>query len=328
MRVLDDGLLGKGFCYVYWIHLEEHDDPTTQGYIGYTKNFKRRMRDHRYSYSTWQEKKETHNPCLMQAFDKYGFENTIAEVIFAGDMDSAYEMEKLMRHKPYTGWNVVRGGKSGNVGISPSPEAIEKNRQAKLGKKQSPETIRKRVESRKGYTPTEETRRLMSESISKSLHERYTPEELSDKSRRAAATRKENGYVVSEETREKKRLAMKKYGLASSVIAKGRQHLEDVKNDLGQYGRAFHPKHQYLYECPHGLFGELSTVAELEGRNSPASVRTLFNSDNYPEFIVHKRGTDGYWRCLKKLRDMVPDDILEKYSKYEERVWEGYEGEA
>jgi hypothetical protein len=325
---IDEDLLDGDFVYLYWIHLPEHDDITKQGYVGYTKDYNKRMKDHTYSYKHYTETGQTHHPCLYQAFDKYGIENMVSEVVFYGDKDSTYSMEALLRAEPYVGWNVVKGGNVGNRGVALSEETKRKISIAKTGQKQSAETIRKRVKSRAGYCHSEETKAKMSKSISEAMRLKHTPEERSERSRRAAQTAKANGYVQTAETQRKKSEAMKKYGLASSVIAKGQQHLQDVKNDLGQYGRAFHPKHKYLYECPHGIFGELNTVAELEGKNSPAAVRLLFNSEESPEFVKHKRGTDEYWECLKKLRDLVPDEVLEKYAKYEERVWQGYQGDA
>jgi hypothetical protein len=31
---------------VYWIRLPEHTDPLTEGYVGVSKNWKKRVRDH------------------------------------------------------------------------------------------------------------------------------------------------------------------------------------------------------------------------------------------------------------------------------------------
>jgi predicted GIY-YIG superfamily endonuclease len=33
-------------CYVYWIHREVHTDPSSEGYIGITSEFDKRMWSH------------------------------------------------------------------------------------------------------------------------------------------------------------------------------------------------------------------------------------------------------------------------------------------
>ena len=86
---------------VYWIHLPEHTDMFTQGYIGVSNNTKKRWADHKYS---------SENPHLLKAIKKYGWDNIIKEVVLIADKAYCLLMETKLRSEDKIGWNIVKGG--------------------------------------------------------------------------------------------------------------------------------------------------------------------------------------------------------------------------
>ena len=156
---------------VYWIHHPNHKDIMSQGYVGITTRFTRRMFEH---------KGLTTNKYLSNAIKKYGWDNLVKEVILVADKEYCIDVETKLRSNDAIGWNLVKGGgippvntrkgykmsvPAWNKGISPSdatkkkiseaikivmqnPARLEINRTARLGK-QSP---------RKGVTLSKETK--------------------------------------------------------------------------------------------------------------------------------------------------------------------------
>lgn len=110
---------------VYWIRLQEHTDPNTQGYIGVSKNAHRRMRIHIAGCVDG-----THyNPHLLNAVNKYGESNIVLDIILFGDEQFCYETESILRPKKGIGWNIAPGGHRGPgrpLGASLSKESIAK----------------------------------------------------------------------------------------------------------------------------------------------------------------------------------------------------------
>lgn len=93
---------------LYWLHLKEHTDVFTQGYVGVTTRlidirFKEHCKKFKNSYNM-------NNP-LHIAFETYGIDNIVKTRLCVSDVDKAYEMEKLFRPLQYMGWNTVEGGK-------------------------------------------------------------------------------------------------------------------------------------------------------------------------------------------------------------------------
>ena len=91
----------KDYC-VYWVHLPEHTDRFSQGYIGITNNTSVRWANHKCPKSKcWHFK---------NAIDKYS-ENLIWEVLADGlEKDLAMLVENEYRPSPDTGWNLMSGG--------------------------------------------------------------------------------------------------------------------------------------------------------------------------------------------------------------------------
>ena len=96
--------------FVYWIHKSTHTDIWKDGYIGVTKDIKRRWRDHktdaRYNRHT--------NSYLGHAIKKYG-DSLVWEIIFLGNEDACYKHEELLRPEPSIGWNLRSGGPVGKI---------------------------------------------------------------------------------------------------------------------------------------------------------------------------------------------------------------------
>lgn len=106
---------------LYWIHLPEHTNITTQGYVGITNNFNKRMIKH---------KSANENPHLYNAIKKYGWDNLIKQQMVISTKDYIVDLEKKLRSADHIGWNIAPGG-----GIPPNP----------TGKKRTQEHIDKMV---------------------------------------------------------------------------------------------------------------------------------------------------------------------------------------
>lgn len=77
---------------VYWIHRREHSDPSTEGYIGVSKNLDRRIQEHQRE--KW-----------------FCGDDSIVDVLktFKEEVD-AYLHEELLRPTANIGWNLNKGG--------------------------------------------------------------------------------------------------------------------------------------------------------------------------------------------------------------------------
>jgi hypothetical protein len=114
---------------VYWLHIKDHIDPYKDGYIGITKNFNRRLKQH-LSGST--------NPHLSNAINKYGKENILCKFIAKGlSLHEAKLLELKLRNQDEIGWNITKGGSKPPICKSLSDTAKRKISKALKGKKQS-----------------------------------------------------------------------------------------------------------------------------------------------------------------------------------------------
>ena len=97
----------EGLCYVYWIHLPEHIDITTEGYVGATKlNVKDRWSGH----NSWAKQPLIQgNERLHEALNSDN--ELIYEVVFTSyNYEECLELEAQYRPDRYIGWNKARGG--------------------------------------------------------------------------------------------------------------------------------------------------------------------------------------------------------------------------
>lgn len=92
---------------VYWIHLKEHTDIATEGYVGVSINFKERM----YRHLKITAKLDCH---FGNVINKHGWDNLIKEIIFEGTKEECYAKEKELRSSFQIGWNEAIGGYGGD----------------------------------------------------------------------------------------------------------------------------------------------------------------------------------------------------------------------
>lgn len=96
---------------VYWIHLPEHTDKLTQGYIGITTDLRRRWRDHK--------SKTSKSHALKNAIKKYG-DYLVWEPIHTNlTYEEACKYETNYRPTDHIGWNIKEGG-----GNSQLPQSV------------------------------------------------------------------------------------------------------------------------------------------------------------------------------------------------------------
>jgi group I intron endonuclease len=86
---------------IYWIHLPEHTDIKTQGYVGISNNPERRFNEHC----------KGKNSILSNAIKKYGSDRLVFEVVNSKlTLDEAKQLEYDFRPKMRMGWNIMTGG--------------------------------------------------------------------------------------------------------------------------------------------------------------------------------------------------------------------------
>lgn len=86
---------------VYWIHHPEHTDMFTQGYVGVTNRYKRRLYEHT------RQKKNYH---FKNAINKYGWDTLVKKQLIFADENYCYDIEKKLRPSENIGWNLAIGG--------------------------------------------------------------------------------------------------------------------------------------------------------------------------------------------------------------------------
>lgn len=86
---------------VYWIRKEKHTDILSEGYVGITNNFNRRMAEHNRKGSS----------ILGKAITKYSWDSLIKQVVVEGiDQELAELCENMLRPCEMIGWNICIGG--------------------------------------------------------------------------------------------------------------------------------------------------------------------------------------------------------------------------
>jgi hypothetical protein len=97
----------EGLCYVYWIHLPEHIDITTEGYVGATKS---NVKDRWVAHNSWAKQPLVQgNERLHEALNSDN--ELIYEVVYTSyNYEECLELEAQYRPDRYIGWNKARGG--------------------------------------------------------------------------------------------------------------------------------------------------------------------------------------------------------------------------
>jgi hypothetical protein len=93
--------------YVYWVHLPEHTDMATEGYIGITNNTAERFRIRSGMYNSG----SLH---ITRAVKKHG-DSVVYEVLLKSSYEYCKYIENKLRPSYNLGWNIAIGG-----GVSPS----------------------------------------------------------------------------------------------------------------------------------------------------------------------------------------------------------------
>lgn len=150
---------------VYWIHLPEMNDPTTQGYVGVTNNMTRRIKTH-ISHLRNNNHINTH---LQRAFNIDS--NFVFTVLYEGNDLDCYLKESELRPETNVGWNLCEGGSRPPVGLrtyGPLAEAhkrkLRENHKGMKGKEHSQATKEKMSQAAKNRVATEATRCAISAS--------------------------------------------------------------------------------------------------------------------------------------------------------------------
>lgn len=106
-------ILSNKIYEVYWLHLKEHDDIKTQGYVGITsKTAESRFINHCKSAEKFDKF------TIHKAIRKHGAENIVVDLICITDDEHARWIERNLRPEPFIGWNMQRGG-IGNPYLTP-----------------------------------------------------------------------------------------------------------------------------------------------------------------------------------------------------------------
>lgn len=117
-------------AFVYWIHLPEHTDMFTEGYIGVTVALvSTRFSQHKHRARKLQGSK--HQTTLGNAILKYKDSLMLTKVCICSQ-EYALHLEKSLRPSPNIGWNIAIGGcvNSRPFGYRHSEETKERQRRA------------------------------------------------------------------------------------------------------------------------------------------------------------------------------------------------------
>jgi hypothetical protein len=164
-------------CYVYWLHLSEHQDIYSQGYVGVSVNPKNRLREHKNAA----KKGIHHNKYLERIINKH---ELIQTIIFTGDINDCYTYEEKIRPTKNIGWNLNKGGfrPPSNKGKKFSPEHCANITKGKLGKSRPPVTIETRQKISKaniGKIVSDDTVQKIKEKRKKQIFTQETRKKLS-----------------------------------------------------------------------------------------------------------------------------------------------------
>jgi hypothetical protein len=90
---------------VYWIHLPQHININSEGYVGVSNNPKRRLSEHLNDARTRNDK----NSFFGRVLRKHKQEIT-QTIIFQGTEEGCYSLEEVLRPNRNIGWNANKGG--------------------------------------------------------------------------------------------------------------------------------------------------------------------------------------------------------------------------
>lgn len=237
--------------------------PNGKLYIGQTRNFRRRMREH---LNDTERNKE--NYPLYSAIRKYGWDSVEKiKLLICEENDADYYKKKLIEYYQCSvdkdlGYNIALGGTGKNQEVSISTR--EKLRKFNLGKKLSEETKLKMSQSRIGYKLSEETR--------KKISQKRMGMKLSEETRKKISTKlmghpQLKGNILSPETREK-----------ISKANKGKIRTDDMKL---KYSKArMGKKRNFIQIVSEDTKIKMSIAHKGKKWNKETRTWTLVNSSN------------------------------------------------
>jgi len=154
---------------VYWIHLPEHTDVFSEGYVGVTtKTSADRFLEH-VSAARWKQKKKLK---ISNAICKYGEDNLIVDTLVFCEIDYALQVEARLRPEENIGWNLAKGGSRPPILRGPRPpEFIQAMSERNKGVPKSEETKRKIAQTLTGRSLPEHHKRTISENLRKKIEE-------------------------------------------------------------------------------------------------------------------------------------------------------------
>lgn len=187
-------------------------------YIGSAVNLLRREGEHLRNL----RRGEHCNPCLQAAFDKYGEEAFIFEVLEHTRPENLIEREQHYFDMLKPEYNIAPIAGSS------------------LGFRHSPETRRKISETLKGHSVSEETRRKLSDARSGERHPMYGKHLGEEVRRKLSAANK--GRRASKETRRK----MSEARMGERNPMYGKHHSEEARRKIGEArrGKRFSKEHR------------------------------------------------------------------------------------
>lgn len=144
---------------VYWIHLPEHTDMFSEGYIGMTR---KTAGERFYSHKSLAKRGKINIP-ILNAIRKYG-DTLIVETLVICTPEYAVWLENKLRPDKGIGWNLAAGGEFPSVNRVVTEAARLNQSKAQLGRKH-PEEVKKKIgEANSRRVWTEESKAKASKS--------------------------------------------------------------------------------------------------------------------------------------------------------------------
>jgi hypothetical protein len=236
-------------AFLYWIHLPEHTDVATQGYVGVSMDYTKRFAIHMKECASGVHP----NTHLIHAYNKYGAASIIVDEIFSGDEKECYLRENKLRNKANIGWNVAPGGHRGPGRIKGSIAQQKVTANNLLKKKQREERIASGNLTAEDiiFLAKKEERRILCE-LRKAERLRIN---LLEKKKKKEAKKK-----VREKLNEEKRQKKERDSSGAIKKQKSRPLCKHCKIALakpnGKSKHGFQLWHKYCVDCAKALYSE------------------------------------------------------------------------